>query len=109
MNTAAVTRPAETLTHRESEVVAHLVDGLSNKQIAAVLGIATETVKEHVQNALKKFKCNSRSAIAGRVGFQWGRYLQNCAATDIRSSGLVQFICTIKTLPPVTRWKSQLK
>jgi FixJ family two-component response regulator len=48
-----------TLTRREREVLAHLVRGLLNKQIAADLGISEITVKIHRRNVLSKMGASS--------------------------------------------------
>jgi DNA-binding NarL/FixJ family response regulator len=52
------------LTHREKEILKHLVDGGTNKEIAVFLGISYETVKEHIQNILSKVGVNDRSQAA---------------------------------------------
>ena len=49
-----------TLTPREVEILAYLVNGDSNKEIARALLISESTVKVHVQNILKKFSVSSR-------------------------------------------------
>lgn len=49
-----------TLTPREEEILAYLVKGDSNKEIARALHISESTVKVHVQNILKKFSVSSR-------------------------------------------------
>ena len=41
-----------------------LADGLLNKQIAATLGLAENTVKVHVTAILKKLACYSRTQAA---------------------------------------------
>ena len=41
-----------------------LADGLLNKQIAATLGLAENTVKVHVTAILKKLECYSRTQAA---------------------------------------------
>lgn len=48
------------LTARESEVLGHVVNGLSTKQIATPLGISPRTVDKHVANALDKIGVRSR-------------------------------------------------
>ncbi len=53
-----------TLTQRESEVLHQLAHGLTNKQIAEVLGISYETVKEHVQHILRKIGVSDRTQAA---------------------------------------------
>ena len=55
------------LTCREQTVVEHLCKGLTNKEIAAALGISTFTVKEHVRSVMKKTKTSTRTAILGEI------------------------------------------
>jgi DNA-binding NarL/FixJ family response regulator len=52
------------LTSRELQVVRHLALGLSNKEIARSLDISVETVKEHVQNLLRKLQSVDRTQAA---------------------------------------------
>ncbi|HEV3022268.1 MAG TPA: response regulator transcription factor [Pirellulales bacterium] len=52
------------LTQRESEVLRQLAFGLTNKEIAGVLGISYETVKEHVQHVLRKIGVADRTQAA---------------------------------------------
>lgn len=52
------------LTQRETEVLAQLALGLTNKEIAQVLGISYETVKEHVQHVLQKIGVSDRTQAA---------------------------------------------
>ncbi len=52
------------MTQREKEVIALIVEGMSNKQIGDNLNIATFTVKSHVHNILEKLALNSRLQIA---------------------------------------------
>jgi two-component system, NarL family, nitrate/nitrite response regulator NarL len=60
-------RPAIPLTDREREIV-YLIDrGLSNKEIAATLGIQLSTVKNHVHHILEKLKARRRSEAAAQV------------------------------------------
>lgn len=49
-----------TLTRRESEIVALIENGLSNKDIAARLQIEVSTVKNHVHNILEKLHLPDR-------------------------------------------------
>jgi DNA-binding NarL/FixJ family response regulator len=44
------------LTPREVEILQAVDDGLGHKQIASRLGISTETVKSHLNNACQKFR-----------------------------------------------------
>lgn len=54
----------DVLTGRESEVLALLAEGQSNKQIAGSLFIGEKTVKTHVSNILSKLGVPSRTAAA---------------------------------------------
>jgi DNA-binding NarL/FixJ family response regulator len=55
------TRPTETLTAREMEVLRLLADGQSNKEIARTLQIAEDTAKTHVRHVLAKLGVQSRT------------------------------------------------
>jgi DNA-binding NarL/FixJ family response regulator len=52
------------LTNRERQVIDLLGEGLSNKEIAARLRIAVQTVKSHVHNVLEKLALRSRLEVA---------------------------------------------
>ena len=52
------------ITAREREVIDLISEGLSNKQIAGRLNIATHTVKSHVRNVMEKLALHSRLQIA---------------------------------------------
>ncbi len=52
------------LTKREIQVLRHIAFGLSNKEIGLSLSISVETVKEHVQNILRKAHANDRTQVA---------------------------------------------
>jgi NarL family two-component system response regulator LiaR len=53
--------PGLDLTEREHEVLALMVDGLNNTQIAGRLGVRPSTIKSHVSNILSKFGVASRT------------------------------------------------
>ncbi len=55
------------LTPREAQVLRHIAFGLSNREIARSLGISVETVKEHVQNILRKTGASDRTDAAVRA------------------------------------------
>ncbi len=55
------------LTQREREVVDLISEGMSNKEIAQHLHIATFTVKSHVHNVLEKLELNTRLQIAAFI------------------------------------------
>ena len=52
------------LTAREKQIIGLISEGLSNKEIASRLHIATHTVKSHVHNILEKLALGSRLQIA---------------------------------------------
>jgi DNA-binding NarL/FixJ family response regulator len=52
------------LTNRETQVLRHVALGLSNKEIGRSLSISIETVKEHVQNILRKIAVTDRTQAA---------------------------------------------
>lgn len=52
------------LTPREAQVLSHVAFGLSNNEIARSLEISVETVKEHVQNLLRKLAVSDRTQAA---------------------------------------------
>ena len=52
-------RRFDSLTHREQEVVSMVVAGMLNKQIAAELGTAENTVKVHRSRAMEKMHAQS--------------------------------------------------
>ncbi len=54
------------LTGRESEVLEHIIQGTSNKVIAARLGCAERTVEVHVTHVLSKAEVESRSALIAK-------------------------------------------
>ncbi len=55
------TAPGSDLTGREQAVLALMVEGLNNTQIAARLIVSPSTVKSHVSNILSKLGVSSRS------------------------------------------------
>lgn len=59
------------LTGRETQVLSLVAQGLSDKDIAAQLGISPRTAMTHVSNIMAKMKVHSRSA-ASEVGIRLG-------------------------------------
>ncbi len=67
------TKPINSLTPRETEILGLLAEGLSNKLIARQLGISDGTVKLHVKAILRKLNVHSRveaAVIAVEHGFR---------------------------------------
>ena len=63
----AAASDAVRMSKREREVIALIVEGLSNKEIALRLHIATDTVKSHVHNILEKLALHNRLQIAAHA------------------------------------------
>jgi two-component system, NarL family, nitrate/nitrite response regulator NarL len=55
------------MTAREQEITALIAEGMSNKEIAQRLAIATYTVKSHVHNILEKLALHTRLEIAAHA------------------------------------------
>jgi len=72
---AAATPPPdgliEPLTTREREVLEQLVDGASNKEIAARLFVSENTVKYHLKNILQKLHLHNRAQVVA-YALRWG-------------------------------------
>jgi len=54
--------PNQTLTRRQHEILELLVQGKSNRDIAAVLDLSENTVKVHVAGVFQKLGVHSRTA-----------------------------------------------
>ena len=65
--------PEVRLTPRETQIVALIEDGLSNKEIAARLHISLATVKNHIHNLLEKLNVSRRGEAAARARKLWVR------------------------------------
>ena len=74
--------PFHPLSDREMEVLACVVRGMSNKEIASLLGISHQTVKNHVTAILRKFGVEDRTQA---VVYALKRGWVTLRDTDIRS------------------------
>ncbi len=69
---AVAARDLARLTRREEQVYRLMIDGLSQREIAAALFISEKTVTTHIQRILKKLRVHSRAqavAVAARRRF----------------------------------------
>lgn len=60
----------QVLSPREQEVTALACRGYTNRQMAARLGVAEETVKTHMRNALVKFNLHGKGELRMALG-EW--------------------------------------
>lgn len=66
--------PFHPLSDREMQVLESVVTGLSNKEIAGLLGISHQTVKNHVTSILRKFGVEDRTqAVVYALQHGWVR------------------------------------
>lgn len=61
------TADAVKMTRREREIIDLIAEGMSNKEIAQQLHLATYTIKSHVHNILEKLALHSRLQIAAHA------------------------------------------
>jgi len=57
-------KQAVRMTKREQEVILHLGEGMSNKEIGQKIRISTYTVKSHIHNIMEKLALHTRLEIA---------------------------------------------
>jgi DNA-binding NarL/FixJ family response regulator len=69
------------MTKREREIVELIAEGMSNKEIAARLTLAVDTVKSHVHNILEKLALHTRLEIAS-FRHAGGRFASSHPASD---------------------------
>jgi len=55
--------PCSQLTTRERQIVDHIVDGLTHKEIARSLAISPATVRNHTQAVLTKLGARNKAAL----------------------------------------------
>ena len=59
--------PPVALSRRECEILAQILRGLSNKEIAATLYISDRTVKNHITHIFRKFDVESRPQLFNKI------------------------------------------
>jgi DNA-binding NarL/FixJ family response regulator len=53
-------RKMDILTKREKEILAQVIKGLTNREIASTLFISENTVKNHLRNIMEKLQMSNR-------------------------------------------------
>lgn len=67
-----IEKVAAPLTQREVQILSYIANGNSNKQVAHLLGISDQTIKNHVSAILRKLNANDRAhAVALAIQNQW--------------------------------------
>jgi two-component system response regulator DegU len=67
-----IEKVAAPLTNREIQILSHIANGSTNKQVAHTLGISEQTIKNHVSAILRKLNANDRAhAVALAIHNQW--------------------------------------
>ncbi len=56
--------PAESLSHRERQIVAGVASGESNRELAERLGLSENTVKHHLTTIFEKLGVSNRAELA---------------------------------------------
>ncbi|WP_266367065.1 response regulator [Tellurirhabdus rosea] len=59
--------PGESLTRREKEITALIVDGFKDREIADKLNLAPDTIKTHRRNILAKLGCRNTASLVKYV------------------------------------------
>lgn len=101
--------PQNPLSARETEILALIAEGKSNKEIASELFISINTVKVHVSNVFQKINVASRTeatlyAIEKRIVDTPGNSGSEAAATDTQTEAPQGIEPTSKHRPVVFLW-----
>jgi len=72
INGKAIDAIVASLTSRETQILNYIANGNSNKQIAHILQISEQTIKNHVSNILRKLNANDRAhAVVLAIRYGW--------------------------------------
>lgn len=64
------------LTRRQRQILSHVSDGKTSKEIATEIGVSVKTVEFHRTNLLRKFGVSSTDELVSRVGIETPRDIQ---------------------------------
>jgi len=79
------------LTSRETQILNYIADGNSNKQIASILQISEQTIKNHVSNILRKLNANDRThAVFLAIRYGWISAEELQPLTYPRTPGIIE-------------------
>jgi len=80
---------AAPLTTRETQILNYIAEGNSNKQIAYILQISEQTIKNHVSAILRKLNANDRAhAVVLAIRHGWISIEEEPSATDLPPESL---------------------
>lgn len=87
-------RAAMRLSKRQAEIIAHVAEGHSTKEIADILQMSPKTVESHMQRLFDRYGVRTRAAIVARwmSAFSWtttspGRPPEPADGDDHRRTG----------------------
>ena len=67
-----IEKVASPLTQREIQILSYIANGNTNKEVAHIIGISDQTIKNHVSAILRKLNANDRAhAVAKAVQNHW--------------------------------------
>jgi DNA-binding NarL/FixJ family response regulator len=67
-----IEKVATPLTQREIQILSYIANGNTNKEVAHILGISDQTIKNHVSAILRKLNANDRAhAVAMAIQNHW--------------------------------------
>src|SRR5215203_1183047 len=79
--------PDVSLSKREKEVLKHVLQGKSNKQIALSLDITVRTVEFHLKNLYAKFQVSSRIELLLKLGAATGTKIEELGYSTVEMRG----------------------
>jgi DNA-binding NarL/FixJ family response regulator len=85
------------LTRRQSEVLALLLRGQSNKLIARALNLSVETIKDHVAAVLRRLKVSSRTQavlVVGEMSNHGAEWRHGAGSGALRPDGFTSAVLT---------------